>query len=244
MSVKFPTNTAADRERTVKWDRRFIDLMNVVGSWSKDPSTKVGAVIVRPDLTVASIGYNGFPRGIKDDLRLEDRPTKYSLIVHGEINAILNAHGPVRGCTLYVPFPPCDRCAVQVVQAGIARVVYVEPTADIESRWGDAFVKTNAIFKEAGVEVTVLPALPEEPVVVQRDLPDAGSNARTLQIDVSVSSVDGQQVCHGRHLVDEMVIDRRGNDLSSDEARMALVSHVIKASVEAAVTNHHRRRVL
>jgi dCMP deaminase len=152
------------RKHREKWDRRFIDLMKVAESWSKDPSTKVGAVIVRPDLTVASIGYNGFPRGMSDDDTLyAERKIKYSRIVHGEMNAILNAHGPVAGFTLYVPFPPCDRCAVHVVQAGITRVVYEEPTDDIKSRWADAFVQTAAIFEDAGMEVTVLPPAKKSP---------------------------------------------------------------------------------
>jgi dCMP deaminase len=160
------TRTLAEmRKHREKWDRRFIDMMNVVGSWSKDPSTKVGAVIVRPDLTVAAVGYNGFPRGMSDDDALyAERKIKYSRIVHGEMNAILNAHGDVAGCTLYVPFPPCDRCAVHVIQAGIARVVYVEPSEDIKSRWADAFVQTDAIFKDAGMEVTVLAPAPTSPL--------------------------------------------------------------------------------
>jgi dCMP deaminase len=137
-----------------KWDTFYLGMAAYVATASKDPSTKVGAVIVRPDKTVASVGYNGFPRGMDDSPALyEDREVKYSRIVHAEMNAILNAHGSVNGSTLYCSLLPCDRCAVFVVQAGITRVVTPRPDADIETRWGDAFNKTRAIFREAGIEV-------------------------------------------------------------------------------------------
>jgi dCMP deaminase len=208
------TRTLAEmKERREKWDRRFIDLMKVAEGWSKDPSTKVGAVIVRPDLTVASIGYNGFPRGMSDDDALyADRPTKYSRIVHGEMNAILNAHGPVNGCTLYVPFPPCDRCAVHVVQAGIKRVVYIEPTEDIKSRWAEAFVQTAAIFADAGIEVTELPL---EEAGKFDDVPVYPK----LKIIVEMPSLDGKQMIGGGHTVDLDFLAAKA-DVSTDEARL------------------------
>jgi dCMP deaminase len=210
------TRTLAEMKvRREKWDRRFIDLMKVAEGWSKDPSTKVGAVIVRPDLTVASIGYNGFPRGMSDDDALyADRPTKYSRIVHGEMNAILNAHGSVQGCTLYVPFPPCDRCAVHVVQAGIKRVVYVEPTEDIKSRWADAFVQTAAIFADAGIEVTVLP-LDGEIIGTFEEVPVYPK----LKIIVEMPSLDGEQMIGGGHTIDLEYLATQA-DISTNEGRL------------------------
>lgn len=90
------------------WDRFYLRGAEWISSASKDPSTKVGAVIVRPDRTVASVGYNGFPRKIADTPeRLNDRDTKYELIVHGEMNAMAWAREPVDGYTLYTwPFLP------------------------------------------------------------------------------------------------------------------------------------------
>lgn len=91
---------------------------------------------------------------MSDDAALyEDRPTKYSRIIHAEMNAILNAHGPVEGFTLYTSaLPPCDRCAVFVVQAGISRVVYEDMTdPELAERWRDSLDKTHAIFAEAGI---------------------------------------------------------------------------------------------
>lgn len=60
-----------------KWDRRFLELATLVASWSKDPSTKTGAVIIGPDRSVISTGFNGFPREMPDDPKLyEDREKK------------------------------------------------------------------------------------------------------------------------------------------------------------------------
>jgi dCMP deaminase len=219
------------REHREKWDRRFIDMMNVVGSWSRDPSTKVGAVIVRPDLTVAAVGYNGFPRGMSDDAELyEHRPTKYSRIIHGEMNAILNAHGDVAGCTLYVPFPPCDRCAVHVVQAGIKRVVYVEPTEDIKSRWAEAFEMTAAIFADAGMEVTVLP-LDEDKV--ERKFGNVPVYPK-CEITITMPSVDGKQLVGGGHNIDLDFLASKVN-IETDADRLAYANKLLNLIGEIAL---------
>jgi dCMP deaminase len=136
-----------------KWDRRFLELAGVVASWSKDPSTQTGAVIVRPDRTVVSVGYNGFARGCNDDAALyAERELKYARIVHCEMNAILSAREPLRGCTLYtVPFMSCDRCAAHVVQAGIVRCVAPRATEEQLTRWRVPMERALAMFREGGV---------------------------------------------------------------------------------------------
>jgi dCMP deaminase len=90
------------------WRTRYLDLAAVVASWSRDPSTKVGAVIVRPDKTIASVGYNGFPRQMRDTPeRYADREEKYSRIIHAEVNALLHARESVTGYDMYVwPYMP------------------------------------------------------------------------------------------------------------------------------------------
>src|SRR3954463_7936064 len=115
---------------TPKWDEFFIGMAEYVATASKDPSTKVGCVIARPDRTVASVGYNGFPRGVIDSpSRLTHREIKYALVVHAEANAVLSAYERLDGCIAYVyPFPPCSSCAGVLIQAGIARVVAPTPT--------------------------------------------------------------------------------------------------------------------
>lgn len=141
--------------RVCKWDDRFLAMAAFVSGWSKDPSTKVGAVIVEGSVNIISLGFNGFPQAMVDKPEyLNNREEKYSRVVHGEINAILFAGKPIRGCTLYThPFLPCDRCAVQVIQSGIARVVALKPAKDKEERWGEAFANTRRYFAECGVEV-------------------------------------------------------------------------------------------
>lgn len=138
-----------------KWDARFLELAEHVGSkWSRDPSTKVGAVIVRPDKTVASMGYNGFPRGVQDDeARYADRQLKYKLVCHAEANAIVSASEKLTGCTVYVsPLFPCQECAKLVIQSGITRVV--APPMN-EDRWQESNHMAALMFAEAGVSVDV-----------------------------------------------------------------------------------------
>ena len=141
---------------TTKWDYRFLRLAEEIAIWSKDPSTKVGAVIVRPDNTIASTGYNGFPMNMADKPEyLDNREEKYSRVVHGEMNAILFARESVNGYTLYtVPFMPCDRCFVHVAQAGIVRVVFPKCPEDKMIRWKDAFDKVRRYAEEVGIELT------------------------------------------------------------------------------------------
>lgn len=136
------------------WDIRFLHLAKHISEWSKDPSTKAGSVIIRPDRTISSMGYNGFPRGMIDmKKRLEDREDKYDRTVHAEMNAILSSHERLSGHTIYVwPFFPCHRCAVHIVQAGIARVVSPKCPIDKTDRWEGHFAKSREYFRECGVK--------------------------------------------------------------------------------------------
>lgn len=149
--------------RQAKWDMRFIDIAKVVSTWSKDPSTKCGAVVTRPDQTIASTGYNGFPRGCSDaDEIYADRELKYSRVVHAEVNALLSSYESLRGYTLYA-WPPnygpsCDRCSAHIIQAGITRVVHVMDTSEFAMRWKDSIERGLDMYKEAGVEVVSLTA--------------------------------------------------------------------------------------
>jgi dCMP deaminase len=137
---------------TEKWHFRFLNLAREVATWSKDPSTQVGAVIVSPDKRIVSVGFNGFPRGMIDDPKiLEDREEKYSRIIHAEVNALIQAKEPLNGTALYTwPFPPCERCVVQMLQAGIRDFIAPTPTEEIMIRWGTALDKTYRYIKEMG----------------------------------------------------------------------------------------------
>ena len=141
------------------WHNRFLDLASVIAQWSKDPSTKVGAVITRPDRTIASVGYNGFPRGVDDAPEIyEDRPTKYMRVVHAEANAILSAREPLHGYTLYVyPLHPCSNCSGLIIQAGIKRVYYKYGSDSTRrTAWAADHTQMVEMFEQAGVEFTEL----------------------------------------------------------------------------------------
>jgi dCMP deaminase len=137
-----------------KWDRRFLDLAQHIASWSKDPSTKVGAVIVDVDKRVVSVGFNGLARGVVDlPERLDDREMKYKMIIHAERNALLFARGNLKGTVLYCSaMLPCTACAALIIQAGVARVVAVPPSPELFERWGPDINLSTRMFIEAGVD--------------------------------------------------------------------------------------------
>jgi dCMP deaminase len=170
MQIAHEFSIEAQKDRTRRWDLRFLVDAMVQARRSKDPSTKVGAVIIRPDLTTASQGYNGFPRGVYDtDERLNHRPTKYAMVVHAEANAIVTAKEPLTGYTIYTaPLPPCSVCAGLVIQSGIKRAVAIEPDEDKKQRWAESLALTQAMFDEAGVSLTLYP----ESEVVEQALSD------------------------------------------------------------------------
>lgn len=140
-----------------KWDVRFLEMAKLVASWSKDPSTKTGAVIVDKNKRVVSVGYNGLPSKVQDTSEiLENRDVKYSTIIHCEINAILFAKQDLTGCTLYTyPFQSCSNCASHVIQVGITRHVFpkIDKHSELFLRWKEKFELSNKLFFEAGVEL-------------------------------------------------------------------------------------------
>ncbi|HEX2733362.1 MAG TPA: dCMP deaminase family protein [Polyangiaceae bacterium] len=138
----------------MKWDRRFLRLAQHIAEWSKDPTTKVGCVVVGPNREIRSTGFNGFPRGIADTAeRLNNRELKYPLICHAEENAIMHAARvgvSLSGCVAYVTWPPCTRCARSLVQAGIEQVVFPSGL-EIPERWQADFATSAEMMKEAGL---------------------------------------------------------------------------------------------
>lgn len=131
-----------------KWSQRFLDLAEHIAEWSHDPRTKVGAVIVDDQKRVVSMGYNGFPRGIKDsEERYNDRSTKHLFVCHAERNALDNAPHSVEGCTMYVPLLPCNECAKSIIQNGISKVISYKTNREDTFYWDI----TRTMFQEAGV---------------------------------------------------------------------------------------------
>lgn len=136
---------------SVKWDTRFLGLAAHISSWSKDPSSQVGAVITDGN-RIVSLGYNGFAAGVSDSAeRLEDRNVKLNLTIHAEENAMIFAKRGLTGCTVYVTHPPCPRCASKLIQEEFSRVVYISPSQDFLSRWADDLELSLQMYEEAGV---------------------------------------------------------------------------------------------
>lgn len=134
-----------------KWTDRYVELAELVATWSVDPSTKVGAVVVGLDRRHVALGYNGFPPGIKDDERLNDRPTKYVLMQHAERNVLDNAQFDLRGATLIVTKYPCHECAKSIVSKGVSKVI--APACPAGDRWAESAEWAKKIFGEARVVV-------------------------------------------------------------------------------------------
>ena len=139
-----------------KWDLRFLEYAKQTSMWSKDTSTKVGAIIVRQDKTIVSTGFNGFPKCMPDTPEFyQVREEKYSRIIHGEMNALIHAREPVQGFTLYTyPSAPCDRCTVHMLQACIVEFVFPSIPEDLKERWGTSIEKTKKFIEECGAHYT------------------------------------------------------------------------------------------
>jgi dCMP deaminase len=149
------TNTI---ESTLSWDEYFMRVTYLTTDKSKDPSSKVGAILVA-DNNVFSTGFNGFPRGIQDTHeRLHDRETKYKYVCHAEANSIYNAARlgrPTLGSTMYTIGVPCTECAKAIIQAGVKEVV-VHADASVNfkhGKWAESCALTLSLFEEAGISL-------------------------------------------------------------------------------------------
>ena len=140
---------AFENDRLWDW---AVDLAKHVSKLSKDPSTKVGAVIFDNKRRLLSAGYNGLPRGVHDtEERLNNRDTKYKMVLHAERNAIAFASGSLEGSTLFCTHPCCTQCAAQVIQMGVAHVCWPTPEVDFVRRWSNDMTLAMEMFIEAGV---------------------------------------------------------------------------------------------
>ena len=153
----------------MNWDEYFMAMARTCALKSKDPSTKVGAVIVGPGNEIRSTGYNGFPRNVDEDVILEEplgltrwthKPTKYKYVEHAERNAIYNAARvgtPTDECRVFMTAPPCHECARAIIQAGIYEVVYPEDHP-FKNRpdWAESLAEAKSMLEEVDVLVTEL----------------------------------------------------------------------------------------
>lgn len=137
-----------------RWDARFLELAHHVAGWSRDPTTKVGAVIVGETKADVCFGYNGLPPGIADDDRLDDREWKNLHVIHAEENALINCL--FRPVTLYCSRAPCVRCAMRIIAHKVVRVVAPLPMGEFAERWGAQVLTAVNRFAEAGVRVDLV----------------------------------------------------------------------------------------
>lgn len=142
-----------------KWEYRYLEVAKKVSRWSKDPSTQCGSVIVDIDNKIVSTGFNGFPKHIFDNiLRYKDRDLKYQLVVHSEINTLLQAKQSVKGFSIYsYPMIPCIRCCVTLIQAGITKIVTCPISKKLKIRWDPTLCEE--ILKEAGIELIYIDSI-------------------------------------------------------------------------------------
>ena len=140
-----------------KWDLRFIKLAKHISSWSKDKSTKVGAVIVNNKNNPISMGFNGFPTNVDETIEeRHEKLLKYDYTVHGEANAIATAakNGQkTNGCTMYVTYFPCSTCAGLIVNSGIKKLVCENKPDLNHERWGEKWKISKTILDEGNVEI-------------------------------------------------------------------------------------------
>ncbi len=140
---------------TAKWDVRFLSMARMVSEWSKDPRTKVGAVLVRPDKTVSSVGFNGLAPGMSD-AHVCDRALKNLIVLHAEENAVHSARDPsLSGFSLYVwGLRPCGHCASVVARRGISSVTCVEAASS--PSWAESNAAAELVFRETSVSLRSL----------------------------------------------------------------------------------------
>lgn len=146
-----------DKQRA--WDEYFMKIAETVALKSKDPSSKMGCVIVDKDKRVVSLGYNGLIRGADESkMTLSERPMKYRFAIHSEMNAVIFARENLDGCTIYNRVATCDNCLKYCLQAGIKRFVYEE--LRVSSHATDP-AKSMTNFETDEAVVRMLAAMPE-----------------------------------------------------------------------------------
>jgi dCMP deaminase len=139
------------------WMERYFRIAKEVSTWSKDPSTRVGAIVVGKYGQILTQGFNGFPRGINDDpMLLMDREAKLKRMIHAEMNCIFNGSlsgVSLAGSTMYVyGMPVCSGCALSIIQSGIHGVhAMFDGESERAKRWQDSHELTKSLLLEAGV---------------------------------------------------------------------------------------------
>lgn len=142
----------------MSWDQKFMSLAQHIAGWSKDRGRHVGAVIAGPDNEIRSSGYNGLPRGVRDDVAArhnKETKEKYLWCAHAERNAIYNAARvgiSVKGCRIYGTLYPCVDCVIALIQSGIVELITAKPDFK-DPQWGESYKRAKVMLKEAKIKV-------------------------------------------------------------------------------------------
>lgn len=132
----------------IHWRDRFIDLVETFAKWSKDPSRKIGCVIVSADRGIIGHGYNGFPKGVPDVAdAFYNKEYKRLRMIHAELNAVLNSSSNLADSTLFTNRFPCHTCAGVIVQKNIGKIVVPAPYLKHKD-WGESWKASLAILHE------------------------------------------------------------------------------------------------
>jgi len=157
-------NVVMRRSKAIKYYKLTKYMANL---FSKDPSTKVGALFMYPGtMQILSMGYNGMPHGIDESVATKwERPLKYKLIEHAERNAIYNAAQsgtPLRDSICVTSMCPCADCARGVIQSGCKMVItydiaeFERENPDVAARWKPEWDISIGMMIEAGIQLMFL----------------------------------------------------------------------------------------
>jgi dCMP deaminase len=133
------------------WTDYFLGLAKVVSQRSHDIHTKHGCVITDQNNRILGVGYNGFPRGLKDSELPTFRPDKYSWMVHSERNALSNCVVRPDNGIAYVTGQCCNDCAIALWQEGIKTIYMIDDHGTIlfddkAKKQFDIFVEMSGII--------------------------------------------------------------------------------------------------
>lgn len=135
----------------MNWSTYFINLAVLASKKSKDPSTKVGSVIVKNNI-ILSTGFNGFPIGFPDKDEWLNNSDKYFYVAHSEQNCIsLAARNGIQleESTLYTLFHPCNECSKSIIQAGIKKVCHLD--IELNDKWAESIKYAKQMFYYCGI---------------------------------------------------------------------------------------------
>ncbi len=142
----------------ISWNEYFMESAILAAKRSKDPCTKVGAVLVNKDNRIIGSGYNGFPNGIPDHClpwtkgSKNFEENKYAYVVHAEANCILNSiTADMSDCTMYVTLFPCSSCLKLIIQKGIKKFIFKKyPNTNTLEKTGD-YLATKKMLSLTGI---------------------------------------------------------------------------------------------